>query len=83
MPIFETFFTKRSRWVTLETLYNAERVDAICLYLTEQHIPHRVRAAMLPAGCGSPFPARSLWYLSVREQDAARVRHYLRTEANF
>ena len=82
MRVFAQFFHTRPRWIKLQTLYSAERVDAVCLFLAERHIPCRVRAAILPTG-GMGVPARSLWYLSVQEHDASRVEHYLRTEGDF
>lgn len=89
MCIFKNFprFSGCTRWVELETVYSLDRMDTICAFLTENHIPHKVRAALLPAGANTVFPAvgtaRSLWYLSVREADAARVQHYLHTERDY
>ncbi len=83
MNLFAHIFDPRPRWVQLETLYSAQRLDTVRLFLTENRIPHRVRAAMLPAGLAAAGPTRSLWYLSVREQDLPRVQHYLRTERDY
>lgn len=80
MRIFERLNKKRSHWIEFETVYTLERMDSICLRLTEEHIPHRVRAALLPAGISSIFPAatRSLWYLSVQEEDVSRAQRCVR-----
>lgn len=80
MHIFEKLMRKPARWVELETVYTLERMDAICLRLTEEQIPHRVRAALLPTGISSVFPActQSLWYLSVPEEDASRAQRCIR-----
>lgn len=80
MLIFERFTKSRTRWVEFETVYTLDRMDSICLHLTEKQIPHKVRAALLPAGTGSVFPAsaRSLWYLSVHEEDARRAQRCVR-----
>ena len=87
MCIFNHFFRRKTRWVELETVYSLDRIDAICAFLTENHIPHKVRAALLPVGANAVFPAvgaaRSLWYLSVREADVPRVQHYLHTERDY
>lgn len=77
MPVFEKFIKKRTRWIEFETVYNLDRMDLICLRLTEEHIPHKVRAALLPAGIASVFPA--LWYLSVPEEDVPRAQQCIRT----
>ena len=80
MLIFELFTRSRTRWVEFETVYTIDCMDSICLRLTEEQIPHKVRAALLPAGTGSVFPAstRSLWYLSVPEEDVSRARQCVR-----
>ena len=80
MLIFELFTKSRTRWVEFETVYTLDRMDLICLCLTEEQIPHKVRAALLPAGIGSVFPAstRSLWYLSVHEEDVSRAQRCVR-----
>lgn len=87
MCIFRNFFTRKTRWVELETFYSLDRMEEICTFLTENSIPHKVRAALLPAAPNSAFPAagaaRSMWYVSVREEDAARVQHYLHTERDY
>ena len=78
MLIFELFTKSRTRWVEFETVYTLDRMDSICLRLTEKQIPHKVRAALLPAGTGSVFPAsaRSLWYL--HEEDVSRAQRCVR-----
>ena len=80
MRIFERLKKKRSRRIEFETVYTLERMDSICLRLTEEHIPHKVRAALLPAGISSVFPAstRSLWHLSVHEEDVSRAQRCAR-----
>ena len=80
MLIFELFTKSRTRWVEFETVYTLDRMDSICLRLTEKQIPHKVRAALLPAGSGSVFPAsaRSLWHLSVHEEDVSRAQRCVR-----
>ena len=80
MRIFERLRKKYPRWIEFETVYTLERIDSICLHLTEEHIPHKVRAALLPAGISSVFPAatRSLWYLSVYEEDVSRAQRCVR-----
>ena len=80
MLIFELFTKSRIRWVEFETVYTLNCMDSICLCLTEEQIPHKVRAALLPAGTGSVFPAstRSLWYLSVPEEDVSRAQRCVR-----
>lgn len=80
MRIFDSFIRKQFHWVEFETVYTLERMDVICLRLAEEQIPHKVRAALLPAGINAVFPAttRSLWYLSVQEQDVSRARQCVR-----
>lgn len=55
--------------------------------LTEAAWRRRFVLSTLPAGANTVFPAvgtaRSLWYLSVRETDVPRVRHYLHTERDY
>ena len=86
MSLFAALFRNHSPWIELETVYSADRMEQICTFLTENHIPHKVRAALLPA-VNSIFPAvgtaRSLWYLSVRQQDISRVQHYIHTERDY
>lgn len=80
MSIFAILFRDQASWIELETVYSADRVEEICAFLTENHIPHKVRTALLPA-VNSVFPAvcaaKPQWYLSVRRQDISRVQHYI------
>lgn len=80
MPIFEKIMRNHHRWIEFETVYTLDRMDSICMRLTEEKIPHKVRAALLPAGSSTVFPASalSLWYLSVHEQDVSRARRCVR-----
>lgn len=80
MPIFDNFFEKRSRWIEFETVYSIERMDSIRMRLADAQIPHKVRAALLPAGVNSVFSAArsSMWYLSVQEEDAGRAQRCIR-----
>lgn len=80
MRLFEKFIRKQTRWVEFETVYTLERMDSLCLRLAEEQIPHKVRAALLPAGVNSAFPAAvcSLWYLSVPEEEVHRAQRCIR-----
>lgn len=80
MLIFERFTRNRTCWVEFETVYTLDRMDSICLRLAEKQIPHKVRAALLPAESGSVFPSstRSLWYLSVHEENVSRAQRCVR-----
>ena len=77
------FFVKREKWIEFDTLYSVERLEQLRLFMTENHIPHKVRAALLPVPLNTPMPsgvaARSLWYVAVHPEDVHRVQHYLRT----
>ena len=80
MLIFEKFIKSQTHWIEFETVYTLDHMDLICMRLAAEQIPHKVRAALLPAGINSVFPAvtRSLWYLSVHEEDASRARQCVR-----
>lgn len=84
MNQLKEIFRKKNVWVELETFYTSERMERIGTVLAENDIPYKVRAALLPVPLNAVTPlgtaAQSLWYLSVRPEDASRVHHLLRQE---
>lgn len=84
MDCLKEIFRKKNVWVELETFYTSERMERIGAMLAENDIPYKVRAALLPVPLNAATPlgtaAQSLWYLSVRPEDASRVHQLLRQE---
>ncbi len=83
MNFLKALFPKREKWVEFDTLYSVERLEQLRFFMAENHIPHKVRAALLPVPLNTPLPscaARSLWYISVHPEDVHRVQYYLHTE---
>ena len=71
-------------WIEFETLYSTPRLERLRIFMAENRIPYKVRAALLPVSLNTPMPtgamAQSLRYVAVRSGDVHRVQHYLRTE---
>ena len=86
MNFLKSIFERKEQWVEFETLYSTQRLERLRSFMVENHIPYRVRAALLPVPLNTPMPTgamtRSLWYVAVRSGDVHRVQHYLRTERN-
>ena len=84
MNFLKVLFPPREKWIELDTLYSLERLEQLRFFLAENHIPYKVRAALLPAPLNAPMPSgaamRSLWYVAVHPADVHRVQCYLRTE---
>ena len=87
MSLLKSLFQKRKRWIEFDTLYSIERLERLRFFMVEDHIPYKVRAALLPVPLNMPMPScvasRSLWYVSVHPEDVHRVEYYLHTEKSF
>ena len=77
-------FGRKEPWVEFETLYSTPRLERLRIFMAENNIPYKVRAALLLVPLNTPMPTgavtQSLWYIAVRSGDVHRVQHYLRTE---
>ena len=84
MYFLKTILGRKEQWVEFDTLYSTQRLERLRIFMTENNIPYKVRAALLPVPLNTPMPScamtRSLWYVAVRSGDVYRVQHYLRTE---
>ena len=81
MNLLKSLFQKRKRWIEFDTLYSIERLERLRFFMAENHIPYKVRAALLPVpSCAA---SRSLWYVSVHPEDVHQVEYYLHTEKSF
>lgn len=85
--LFEISFSEKKKVDRFDTLYSIERLEQLRFFMVENHIPYKVRAALLPVPLNTPMPScaasRSLWYISVHPEDVHRVEYYLRTERSF
>ena len=84
MNFLRLIFGRKEQWVEFDTLYSTQRLERLRIFMVENNIPYKVRAALLPVPLNTPMPTaamtQSLWYVAVRSGDVYRVQHYLRTE---
>ena len=84
MNFLRLIFGRKEQWVEFDTLYSTQRLERLRIFMAENKIPYKVRAALLPVPLNTPMPTgamtQSLWYIAVRSGDVHRVQHYLRTE---
>ena len=84
MNFLRLIFGRKEQWVEFDTLYSTQRLERLRIFMVENNIPYKVRAALLPVPLNTPMPTaamtQSLWYVAVRSGDVHRVQHYLRTE---
>ena len=84
MNFLRLIFGRKEPWVEFETLYSTPQLERLRIFMVENKIPYKVRAALLPVSLNTPMPtgamAQSLWYVAVRSGDVHRVQHDLRTE---
>ena len=87
MNFLKALFQKKEKWIEFDTPYSTELLEQLRFFMVENHIPYKVRAALLPVPPNTPTPAvvavRSLWYISVHPADVIRVQAYLHAEKNF
>lgn len=89
MIFFEKIFARKRKteWVELDTIYTTRRLEFICIFLMENNIPYKVRAASTPLAANvTSYPGASagcMWHLAVRPCNAARVQHYINTECDY
>lgn len=84
MNFLRLIFGRKEQWVEFDTLYSTRRLERLRIFMAENNIPYKVRAALLLVPLNTPMPigavTQSLWYIAVRSGDVHRVQHYLRTE---
>ena len=84
MNFLKSILGRKEQWVEFDTLYSTQRLERLQIFMVENNIPYKVRAALLPVPLNTPMPtgemSQSLWYIAVRSRDVNRVQHYLRTE---
>lgn len=84
MNFLRLIFGRKEPWVEFETLYSTQRLERLRIFMAENKIPYKERAALLPVSLNTPMPtgamAQSLWYVAVCSGNVHRVQHYLRTE---
>lgn len=51
MNFLKALFPKREKWIEFDTLYSIERLEQLRFFMVENHIPYKVRAALLPHRC--------------------------------
>lgn len=84
MDFLRLIFGEKEQWIEFETLYSTPRLKRLRIFMAENKIPYKVRAALLLVPLNTPMPTgavtQSLWYIAVRSGNVHRVQHYLRTE---
>lgn len=84
MNFLRLIFGRKEQWVEFDTLYSTRRLERLRIFMAENNIPYKVRAALFLVPLNTPMPTgavtQSLWYIAVRFGDVHRVQHYLRTE---
>lgn len=82
MNFLRLIFGRKEPWVEFETLYSTPRLERLRIFMAENKIPYKVRAALLLVPLNTPMPTGAVtqWYIAVRSGDVHRVQHYLRTE---
>ena len=84
MNFLKSILGRKEQWGEFDTLFSTQRLERLRIFMAENKIPYKVRAALLPVSLNTPMPtgamAQSLWYVAVRSGDVHRVQHYLRTE---
>lgn len=84
MNFLRLIFGGKEQWIEFETLYSTPQLERLRIFMAENKIPYKVRAALLLVPLNTPMPtgamSQSLWYIAVRSGDVHRVQHYLRTE---
>ena len=84
MNFLKSILGRKEQWGEFDTLFSTQRLERLRIFMAENNIPYKVRAALLPVPLNTPMPigamSQSLWYIAVRSGDVHRVQHYLRTE---
>ena len=84
MNFLKSILGRKEQWGEFDTLFSIQRLERLRIFMAENNIPYKVRAALLPVPLNTPMPtgamSQSLWYIAVRSGDVHRVQHYLRTE---
>ena len=70
---FEIDFWEKKQWVEFDTLYSTRRLERLRIFMAENNVPYKVRAALLLVPLNTPIPTgavtQSLWYIAVRSGD--------------
>lgn len=69
MSFLRLIFGRKEQWVEFDTLYSTRRLERLRIFMAENNIPYKVRAALLLVPLNTPMPTgavtQSLWYIVV------------------
>ena len=55
MNFLKSIFGRKEQWVEFDTLYSTQRLEHLQIFMAENNIPYKVRAALLPVPLNTPM----------------------------
>ena len=56
MNFLKSILGRKEQWVEFDTLYSTQRLERLRIFMAENNIPYKVRAALLLVPLNTPMP---------------------------
>ena len=60
MNFLKSILGRKEQWVEFDTLYSTQRLEHLRIFMAENNIPYKVRAALLPVPLNTPMPTEAM-----------------------
>ena len=60
MNFLKSILGRKEQWVEFDTLYSTQRLEHLRIFMAENNIPYKVRAALLPGPLNTPMPTEAM-----------------------
>ena len=75
MNFLKSILGRKEQWVEFDTLFSTQRLERLRIFMTENNIPYKVRAALLPVPL-NPAPFGRLSHAPHRQADGRTQRPF-------
>ena len=75
MNFLKSILGRKEQWVEFDTLFSTQRLERLRIFMTENNIPYKVRAALLPVPL-NPAPFGRFSHAPHRQADGRTQRPF-------
>ena len=75
MNFLKSILGRKEQWVEFDTLFSTQRLERLRIFMTENNIPYKVRAALLPVPL-NPAPFGRFSHAPHRQADGRAQRPF-------
>ena len=60
MNFLKSILGRKEQWGEFDTLFSTQRLERLRIFMAENNIPYKVRAALLPVPLNTPMPTGAM-----------------------